>query len=388
MGQTPGPYINSKSRSIYARLGRKVAFLGVDARTERTRHQINLPETYDIMFKRLNDELSAAPEVKHLMLLLGVPIAYPRLVWLEMFLSSPILKIIRFLNKHFGVADGVFNKFDGKPDLADDLDDHYCARTHKVERNGLVRRLQEFSRERGVRISILSGDVHLAAVGRFYSVDKFNIPVEHDHRYMTNIISSAITNKPPPNAVANLLAKRNKVHHLEDETDEQLLEMFGKDVDGKDRSGNKVTQPRRNYTIITEGYGSGYEGFTAAVNGTNGINGETNGNSKKSKTKLNTRGKWEEGAGVDHPSAQAGISRDEDVLTGTDTLNVVIRVEVEKSDPSGKTTGYGFASKCLTTREGWNGRVRANNHDSTATVEGLATTHITKSLIGKLGSPA
>merc|ERR1712230_292725 len=52
--------------------------------------------------------------------------------------------------------------------------------------------------------------------GRFYSTPADNMDALEDPRYMVNIISSAITNKPPPKAVANLLARRNKVHHLRD----------------------------------------------------------------------------------------------------------------------------------------------------------------------------
>jgi hypothetical protein len=80
----------------------------------------------------------------------------------------------------------------------DDLDDHYTARTHKKERLGLVLELQNLAAEFSVRISVLGGDVHLAACGRFYSNPKLGVPVIADHRYMANIISSAIVNKPPP----------------------------------------------------------------------------------------------------------------------------------------------------------------------------------------------
>ena len=34
-GAAPGPYINELSRSIFMFLGKRVAFLGIDARTER-----------------------------------------------------------------------------------------------------------------------------------------------------------------------------------------------------------------------------------------------------------------------------------------------------------------------------------------------------------------
>lgn len=48
---------------------------------QRTRRQVNYPETYEIVFERLRGELSEAVSsgrpIKHLILLLGIPIAYP-----------------------------------------------------------------------------------------------------------------------------------------------------------------------------------------------------------------------------------------------------------------------------------------------------------------------
>ncbi|EDN04107.1 conserved hypothetical protein [Histoplasma mississippiense (nom. inval.)] len=108
-GKSPGPYLEERSRNLYMRLGRRMAFAGVDARTE---HQ----------------EIAASNgDIKHLILLLGVPIAYPRLAWLENLIRSPLIAPIRLLNKRFGVGGSFFNKFDGQVDLLDDLDDHYTA---------------------------------------------------------------------------------------------------------------------------------------------------------------------------------------------------------------------------------------------------------------------
>ncbi len=59
-----------------------------------------------------------------------------------------------------------------------------------------------------------SGDVHLAAIGQFYSHKKLGLPKHKDFRYMPNIISSAIVNTPPPDMMADILNKRNKVHPL------------------------------------------------------------------------------------------------------------------------------------------------------------------------------
>ena len=257
-GPKPGPYVAEHSRSIYARLGARMAFFGIDARTERTRHQVNYPETYAIIFDRLRRELAAAAAssnpVQHLIVLLGIPIAYPRLTWLENILRSPLIGPIKFLNKRFGLAGGLFNHFDGSVDLLDDLDDHYTARTHKKERLGLVLELQKLAAEFSVRISILGGDVHLAACGRFYSIPQKKIPTIADHRYMANIISSAIVNKPPPSTIANLLARRNKIHHLDESTDETLLNLFDKKSghEAKTAWWNHVTMPARNWAMITE----------------------------------------------------------------------------------------------------------------------------------------
>jgi hypothetical protein len=96
-----------------------------------------------------------------------------------------------------------------------------------------------------------SGDVHLAAIGQFFSNPKLAISKHQDFRYMPNIISSAIVNTPPPSALADILNRRNKIHHLDDETDEDMIPIFTKDVDGADRN-NKRLMPRRNWCSIRE----------------------------------------------------------------------------------------------------------------------------------------
>jgi hypothetical protein len=96
-----------------------------------------------------------------------------------------------------------------------------------------------------------SGDVHLGAIGQFYSNPKLNIPKDRDHRYMPNVISSAIVNAPPPDRVADLLNQRNKVHHLDKNTDEDMIPIFTHDVNGKPRN-NKRLLNRRNWCSIRE----------------------------------------------------------------------------------------------------------------------------------------
>lgn len=51
--------------------------------------------------------------------------------------------------------------------------------------------------------------------------------------------------------MADVLNKRNKVHHLDSNTDEDMIPIFTNDVDGKPRN-NKRLLPRRNWCSIRE----------------------------------------------------------------------------------------------------------------------------------------
>ncbi|GAB7361074.1 hypothetical protein MBLNU230_g1113t1 [Neophaeotheca triangularis] len=355
IGPRPGPYVEERSRNLYCQLGKRIALVGIDARTERTRHQINYPETYDMIFRHASSEIAKSNgSIRHLVLLLGVPIAYPRLQWLENILRSPLIGVLRFMNKRFGVAGGIFNHFDGNPDLLDDLDDHYTAHQHKKERKQLIHRLQDLAKKHNVRVTILGGDVHLAAMGRFYSNPDLNIPAEKDWRYMPNVISSAITNKPPPTAVANILAKRNKIHHLDDETDETLLELFDKNpgagqdgVKPKTAESNHATMPSRNYAIISESHSHTAEAATNGHADGGMINGTSADESKPFNPPKNPREPLHPGevsAGTTHAAA-SGYTKTN--LSGIDGLDVTIRVEIQQGDPKGHTQGYGFSIPAL-----------------------------------------
>ncbi|KAL9088102.1 MAG: hypothetical protein Q9159_003300 [Coniocarpon cinnabarinum] len=409
----PGPYVQEHSRSIYTELGAHIALLGIDARTERTRRQVNYDETYDFLFNHTLEQIKAtAGRIKHFILLLGIPIAYPRMQWLENIFSSPVMGVVRFANKRFGFAGGLFNNFDGSIDLMDDLDDHYTAHQHKKERKELILRLQKVAKECNVRVTILGGDVHLAAHGRFYSNPGLGIPAENDHRYMPNIISSAITNHPPPQAVANLLAKRNKIHHLDHETDETLLYLFDHDpgrvpgheehdekgqlIKAHSAASNHCTMPSRNYALLAlsnpsiehvngapNGSANGTTNRTVngtadgsadgatngAVNGT--PDGATNGNadqplsaeldgkfdlaerkhhnlSRKSGNPRLAQHAGEDGCGTAHLAASGSTPSG---LGGAWGLDVTYRVEINEHDREGRTQGYGLTIPGLHVRD-------------------------------------
>ncbi|KAH0530583.1 hypothetical protein TsFJ059_005189 [Trichoderma semiorbis] len=247
LGEQPGPYIQEVSRSLYMSMGGKVALLAVDARTERTEDTVLDEKTWEKITSRMYAEIRRG-QVEHLLVLLGVPIAYPRLVWLENILTSKLMTPVKALGRT-GVLGKHMNNIDGGYEILDDLNDHWTAKNHKKERTIIIEDLQDLAIDRSVRITILSGDVHLGAIGQFYSNPKLGLPKHKDPRYMPNIVSSAIVNRPPPDIVADMLNKRNKVHHFDKQTDECMIPIFQNGVDGKPRN-NKNLLPHRNWCSI------------------------------------------------------------------------------------------------------------------------------------------
>lgn len=262
IGPKKGPFIEQPSHSVFTRLGPSMALMGLDCRTERKLTEILTKDTYAKVFDRLEREFSdkEKPKIDHLLLMLGVPIAYPRLVFFEWLFTSRLFSPVKYLVKKGIIAPGFVNEFNGDVELLDDLNDHWCAKHHKKERNFLMARLQDLSAKHGVRITILSGDVHLASVGRFRSkihknhivesekikgsnMDVIRSP-ETDPRLMLNVISSAVVNVPPPNIMTKQLQRKSFVHHLDNETDEDSIPLFQYDVDRTERSANSFLNKR------------------------------------------------------------------------------------------------------------------------------------------------
>ncbi|WXC54360.1 hypothetical protein SNK03_000363 [Fusarium graminearum] len=249
LGNEPGPYINELGRSLFLSVGSKVGLLAVDCRTERTEHDVVSDKTWEKIMNRLYAEVRRG-QVEHLLVLLGIPIAYPRLVWLENILTSRLMDPVKALGRT-GVLGKALNNIDGGVEVLDDLNDHWTAKSHKQERSVVIEDLQDLAIDKSLRVTILSGDVHLAAVGQFYSNPKLGLAKHKDPRYMPNIISSAIANTPPPDLMADVLNKRNKVHHFDKQTDEDMIPLFQQGVDGKPRN-NKHLLPHRNWCAIRE----------------------------------------------------------------------------------------------------------------------------------------
>ncbi|OOO08106.1 hypothetical protein OAory_01046060 [Aspergillus oryzae] len=225
LGPRPGPYIRAQSHNIFTRLGARIAFLGVDARTEP-------------------------------------------LTWVENVFEGSAGRSFQRLSDKLGIGKNAMNPFDNAIELLDDLNDHYTSNAHRNERRYLIERIQCVCAAHSVRATILSGDVHLAAVGRFFTTHKGDIlPIEEDFRFINNVISSAIVNQPPPETMAKLIAHGDKIRHLNAETEECLFKLFRSNstTSAKKPEGTTVAMPRRNFSIITENSPNN-EGHIAASN--------------------------------------------------------------------------------------------------------------------------
>ncbi|KAJ7046626.1 hypothetical protein C8F04DRAFT_1307530, partial [Mycena alexandri] len=249
---SPGPYVPFPSHSFLGYMGPQTYILMLDCRAERKKEQVCSQVEYQKVFERLSKLPST---VEHLCVQIGIPIAYPRLVFLETALESKFNPLVALGRAGSMGLTSFVNKFNAEAELLDDLNDHWTARSHKKERNWFIEQLQKFAKIHRIRISFLSGDVHCAAVGVFKTLKVAKKPEIHpsdDHRYMINIVTSAIVNTPPPNGVitmvSSLASKNHKtLHHLD--TDETMIPLFKTETNGKPRK-QKFIMGRRNWCQV------------------------------------------------------------------------------------------------------------------------------------------
>ncbi|KAM5445516.1 hypothetical protein MaudCBS49596_007422 [Microsporum audouinii] len=242
LGSAEGPYIRQKSRNLLMNLGERIALLAIDCRTERSKMDIMIDESYDLIWDRCHQQIVKG-EVKHLLVLVGVPVAFPRLSLIEGVLKGPAKALGR---------NGVFRNPSMKiENTSEKMDDQWTAKQHKLERKWLIEDLQELAAEKSMRVTILGGGANLAAVGQFYSDPNLQIPKDKDYRYMPNVIASPIVDAPLSEIMTDTLNKRNKMHTLDLKTVEDMRAMFLHDVEGRPRN-NKRLLPRRNWCSIRE----------------------------------------------------------------------------------------------------------------------------------------
>ncbi|KAF3904062.1 hypothetical protein ABW20_dc0107092 [Dactylellina cionopaga] len=263
-------------------LGPGLAIVGPDTRSERNPHQVMAGPTYQGLFPRI---ATLPSSVQHVLLMLAVPIIFPRLDMAESVANTmqtgkkAVNGLFNMTGKVAGGVAGIvgakglvgegFNSVKravgktgmlsnvvsifGEVDLLDDLRDHWTHQSKDLERTYLIRTLQGIAHARGIRFTFLSGDVQCCGAGLVHDPSK-----PGDHKTMYQIISSAIVNGPPTNMMMKLLNNNKQLFvpqngmrstNTPSDTKEDMIELFGTDINGTPRAEKKL-MARRNYTIF------------------------------------------------------------------------------------------------------------------------------------------
>lgn len=153
----------------------ELALLVPDLRTERSPNpdQIISPESWECIYEWLDSINRIDNSHKHLLLFSSIPIAYLDL----------------------GILEKTLNVLPGQQELEDDLRDHWRSVPNLQERKRLIHRLFTFARDKKCRVTIVSGDVHVGALGviettRDGSYSKTNI--------INQLVSTGIVHPAPP----------------------------------------------------------------------------------------------------------------------------------------------------------------------------------------------
>lgn len=124
-----------------------VALVLADLRTERTQKSVLGAATWASVRRWLADlPAGHASGLHHLLFLSSVPVAFPSVALIDELHDI-------FGNEHVTESN------------ADDLKDHWSHEDHAAERADLVRLLVDTARDKRIRASVVSGDVHVAAWG-------------------------------------------------------------------------------------------------------------------------------------------------------------------------------------------------------------------------------
>lgn len=110
---------------IVTTLGPDIGLVALDCRGERTKYDICRPRSYDVVFNAIYQNLP--PTVRHLLIVTGVPLIYPRLSLFESAMESAATFNLATIAGKTGalgdVVSGSLNKWNGDPELLDDMND-------------------------------------------------------------------------------------------------------------------------------------------------------------------------------------------------------------------------------------------------------------------------
>jgi len=248
------PYFGNGGFSFLKNLGDHVRVLAFDTRLERSRKQIVSQTTYDEGFDRLRKNFVESPtKPLHLIVIVEIPMIIPDLKKIERIFDYVSRKrrgkFLTKIGKRLSTFKWLGFPF-AEPVLLTDMIDHWNSTYHMKERTGFLERLQAFSSETNVRVTFVSGDVHVAGIGRFAtpsnSKDKQRAHYESemllpfdfatDNKLMYQIITSAIGNVPPANWVVkmyHIIDNPEIIHTAQGDTDARMLRFFRRSAGGQ-----------------------------------------------------------------------------------------------------------------------------------------------------------
>ena len=171
-----GGYFNQTDNFSFMQIIDDVGILALDLRSERTPTQVMSRAQWDQIYGTiLNPEL---PRLRHLLVMSSIP----------------------DVHADFSLVESAMHLWPGRQELEDDLLDHWNSEGHCEERLRLVKNLFEFSRMKDCRVTLLSGDVHIGALGIIENL-RDNA---HGRSAIINQLTSSGIVHPPPSGLARL----------------------------------------------------------------------------------------------------------------------------------------------------------------------------------------
>jgi hypothetical protein len=179
-----------------------VGVLVLDLRSERSQTQILAADTWNTVL----DALDHTEGLRHLLVMSSIPVIHPDM---------------SFIERGLGLVPGMQG-------IEDDLHDQWVSYNHRTERLRLVHRLLDFAEAKGTRVSIVSGDVHVAALGVVESVRR---PVRWLYANVINQLTSSPIVHPPPQRIVRYFLEElgREVNELDRDIRVQMLQFPGTD---------------------------------------------------------------------------------------------------------------------------------------------------------------
>jgi hypothetical protein len=232
--------------NFLAHCGPDLVIIGSDGRTERDTETVHHPQSWDMIFEKLENNIM---DITHLIVLFPVPFSFIRFKLAENIFGR--LKNLPNKCRNVPLVKQT-NSIFGLPELYDDLLDEWTHEAHINERNHALSRFQELAEKKRLRITFFSGDVHCCGIGRFQTRKRDHIPPVNDSKLMYQIISSAIVNIPPSRRALRVAHYvKTKWHPIAD-TEEELIDFFPRLPENGRKIIHKKLLPNRNWCYFEQ----------------------------------------------------------------------------------------------------------------------------------------